>query len=471
MKTAEIDLIEMVSEAIAGEFSKIYDSKYGVNIYTGKGNNGADGLAVARILAGWGYNVRVITLFDKELCTKENQYNLDRQPVNVRISGYSDFNPVRDENSVIIDAIFGSGYKGTMPEYIKYIINSINKSGNKVVSIDIPSGICGGFQQNNDAIIKADITLAVEIPAIALLLAENVQYTGRLIIVDAGIYEHEKALQKVPFDYINGKYVEGFASSREKFAYKNQFGHTLLICGGEGMTGAAVLATGAALRSGCGLVTVHLSKHESNVIHCTNPCAIVSIDPSPFFSSIPENISRYDSIGVGCGLGKKPETFNALHALMDAYDKPMVIDADAINIMASNPALIMKVPKHSVMTPHPGELKRLLGEWSNEADKYEKVRNFSMMTGIIVVVKGAYTQIYAPDGSLYVNSSGTPAMAKAGSGDVLTGLISGLMAKGLPPLKAAIFGVFIHGKAGEGAEACRGTESVNAQDIIDHIRF
>lgn len=471
MKTTELDLIEKVSQALAEEFSANFDSSHTVVVYTGKGNNGSDGLGMARILAEWGYNVKIVTLFPKSNCTKENIINFDMLPGNVKVYDQDNLPSLLKEDTIIIDAVFGSGYKGEVTGKLKDIFEIINNSGRSIVSIDIPSGLTASFDKIEGTVIKADFTYCIEFPKLSVLLADNYDYCGELVIIRAGIHNYEFEAQKPIFTYIDENSIKGIIPKRGKFSYKSQFGHALLICGGEGMTGAAVLSTGAALRSGCGLVTVHVSNRESNVIHCTNPCAIVSIDPSTHFSKLPDNISKFSAIGVGCGLGKKPETYSALSSLLDQVSIPIVLDADAINILSASPDLIMKVPKFSIFTPHPGELKRLLGEWSCEKEKYSKAKNFCMQTGNYLVVKGAHTQIYTPEGALYINSSGTPAMSKAGSGDVLTGLITGLLARGLSPLNAAITGVFIHGKAGEVAALEKGVESVNAKDIIDFIRF
>lgn len=471
MKTLEIELIEKVSEAIAQEFSKLFDSSYKVIVFTGKGNNGSDGLAVARILSGWGYSVSVVTLFDKNQCSKEYKINIERLPSTVKICSATEYKFIPHKKTIFIDSIFGTGVKNGLNLYINELFELLNNSGQVIVSIDLPSGLGNDFENPLENSIKATYTFAIEFPKLSLLLMKNSENTGILKVIKAGIYNTDALTKKINYTFVDQDFINSIKFKRDKFSHKGNYGHALIISGGEGMTGAAVLATAAALRSGCGLVTTHISRQESIVIHSTNPSAIVSIDPSDHFSVSPKDPEKYDSIGVGCGIGKKPDTYSALYELIESYSKPMVIDADAINILASNPELHLKIPKFSIFTPHPGELERLLGDWNTEQEKFEMVKHYCMQTGNYMVVKGAYSQIFTPTGEIYINSTGTPGMAKGGSGDALTGLISGLLARGLNPLDAAIFGVYIHGKAGEAAAAERGIESMNSRDIVDFIKF
>jgi NAD(P)H-hydrate epimerase len=263
--------------------------------------------------------------------------------------------------------------------------------------------------------------------------------------------------------------AHGLLLPRAKFANKGTYGHALLVCGSRGMMGAAVLATGGALRSGCGLVTTHVPDGERSVLYCTCPSAILSLDPGECFTTLPADLARYSAIGTGCGLGQNEATVAALAGLLESCSKPMVLDADALNILAAHPHLQAFVPAGSILTPHPGELKHLVGEWADDMDKIARVREFAASCRAIVVVKGAHTMICAPSGECYFNPTGTPAMAKGGSGDVLTGLLTGLLARGYEPLHAALLGVYLHGRAGELAAQTTGEEALCSSDIIDHI--
>ena len=252
---------------------------------------------------------------------------------------------------------------------------------------------------------------------------------------------------------------------RREDAHKGDLGHALLVCGSYGMAGAAVLATMGALRSGCGLVTVHLPESERMAIHVTSPSAMVDSDPGAYFSALPSNLDKYTAVGCGCGLGRHPETEAALQALLGAWHRPMVLDADALNIIAVRPELFESVPDGSILTPHLGELRRLTGEWTSSADMMEKAFRLACRTRSCVVVKGPHSAVIGPDGRVSCNSTGNPGMATGGSGDVLTGLLTGLLASGYPAFDAARLGVWLHGRAGDIAALHYGQNGMNSRDI------
>ena len=252
---------------------------------------------------------------------------------------------------------------------------------------------------------------------------------------------------------------------RREDAHKGDFGHALLVCGSYGMAGAAVLATMGALRSGCGLVTVHLPESERMAIHVTSPSAMVDSDPGAYFSALPSSLDKYTAVGCGCGLGRHPETEAALQALLEAWHRPMVLDADALNIIAVRPELFESVPDGSILTPHLGELRRLTGEWTSSADMMEKAFRLACRTRSCLVVKGPHSAVIGPDGRVSCNSTGNPGMATGGSGDVLTGLLTGLLASGYPAFDAARLGVWLHGRAGDIAALHYGQNGMNSRDI------
>ncbi len=280
--------------------------------------------------------------------------------------------------------------------------------------------------------------------------------------------------------FITPEMVAAMFPPRDRFAHKGNFGHALLIAGKQGMMGAAALATGAALRSGCGLVTVHVPFSERLAIQIPHPAAILSLDSHPYFAQLPENPAKYSAAGVGPGLGQAPETAEALKSFLES-GIPAVIDADALNLIASHPEFFRLIPEGSVLTPHIGELKRLLkaasghfsgGEdevWRSEEEKVEMVTALSANTGSVIVVKGADTMVCPPSGNIVFNPTGNPGMAKGGSGDILTGFIAGLLARGFSPENAAAAGVYLHGLAGDNAAAIYGQESMNASDILSSL--
>jgi NAD(P)H-hydrate epimerase len=471
---ASIDLMERASEAIAGWINQNINRQTPLLFVIGKGNNGGDGLAVARILRQKGFNCSVYLVYNKDLMNEECRINLERLPPDV---SFIDSFAETDEHTVIIDALFGTGISGNVREPAASIISQINRLNNKVISIDMPSGMsadsptlpCPVNETESRQIIKADITLTLEFPKLAMLLPETGEYAGTVITLPFGLSKLYLEQTESPYNYIDKTLIDKLKKKRLKFGHKNTYGHALLICGSKNMTGAAVLATGAALRSGCGLVSVHIPYGGRTALQSRFPSAILSFDKSCNFSETPDDICKYSAVGIGCGLGTQPETANAFETFLKSVKTPAVIDADALNILAMNKTLIKHIPKNSILTPHLGELKRLTGEWNNEDSKSKKIMNLSSETESVVIVKGAHTAVYLPDGTVYFNSTGNPGMAKGGSGDVLTGLITGLLARGYNSFEASVLGVYFHGLAGDKASEKYGMESMNSGDLIEFL--
>lgn len=276
----------------------------------------------------------------------------------------------------------------------------------------------------------------------------------------------------IPFRFVTQDYARGLVLPRIEDAHKGTYGHALLVCGSKGMTGAAILATGAALRSGCGLVTTHLPDGEHIALAANYPSALLSLDPEAFFSQLPAGMTKYSSAGIGCGMGQRPESAAALELFIEACSEQvirMVIDADAINMIAGKEGLMISLPAGTVLTPHMGELRRLVGEWRDEEHRIQLVMEFAARYKVVVVAKGPNTMICVGGKKLFFNSSGNSGMAKGGSGDVLTGFIAGLLARGYEPENAAVLGVYLHGLAGDKARDYFGAEGMNSADMIDFL--
>ncbi|MDR2287317.1 MAG: NAD(P)H-hydrate dehydratase [Prevotellaceae bacterium] len=472
---ASVDLMERAAEAIAGWIDENVDKQSPLLFVTGKGNNGGDGLAVARILNQKGFDCSIYAAYGKDFQNEECRINMERLPAEIPfINSFKEI----DERTIIIDALLGTGISGNVKEPAASIISQINSRNNKVISIDLPSGMSAdtpvSLHSNNETntsqIIKADITLTLEFPKLAMLLPETGEYAGVIITLPVGLNKTYIEQAKSPYRYIDKTLIESLRKKRLKFDYKNIYGHALLICGSKNMIGAAMLATGAALRSGCGLVSVHIPYDERIAFQTRFPSAILSFDKAGYFSELPSDIDKYNAIGTGCGSGIRLETMKAFETLLKSAQIPLVIDADALNMMAMNKELLKYIPANSILTPHPGELKRLTGEWNSEENKHRKVISLSSATKSIIVVKGAHTAIYLPDGTVYFNSTGNAGMAKGGSGDVLTGLITGLLSRGYSSFEAAVTGVYFHGLAGDRACEKYGSESMNSLDLLEEIR-
>lgn len=462
-----LDLMERASHSIACWITENIDISVSLLFFVGKGNNGGDGLAVARILSEAGYICSVCLIYEDSELSDESIANLKRLPENIQPHRNFDFEIEAD--TIIIDALLGTGVKGQLKDPLNTIINRINDLPNRIISIDLPSGMKSEFGNISQTIIKADITLTLEFPKLAMLLPEAGEYCGEIIVLSIGLDKSYIDSIESPYHYITDKFISDLSVKRSKYAHKGTYGHALLICGSKGMTGAAILATGAALRSGCGLVTLHLPDNERFSVQSSYPSAILSLDNKSYFSELPADLSKYTSIGIGCGLGQPADTVLVFEKLLKSTTRSMVIDADALNILSSNKKLLQYIPANSVLTPHIGELKRLIGEWQDEEHKMELVYKLAHQLKSVIVVKGAHTMICTPGHHFYFNSTGNSGMAKGGSGDVLTGYITGLMARGYTSVQAAIIGVYIHGLAGDMAADRFGKEGMNSNDIIDFL--
>lgn len=539
-----IDLMERAAEAIESEISSVADCRgFSVRghcrcpvpeylVVVGKGNNAGDGLAVARLLFGrFGTSRRISVLcaYPKEDMSEDCMTNFLRLPSSIlrydykngRIVKSSDGMPVNtgavfSRCTVIIDALLGTGISGPVKDPVRSLIrliNSVSAMCRMVISVDLPSGLPTEPEATAAPdVVAADMTVTVEFPKLSLLLPETGRFAGKLTVVPVGLDRKFMKSAASPFYALDRQLICGMMKQRGEFDNKGTHGHALLIAGSVGMMGAAVLCAGAALRSGCGLVTARVPMQERKVIHISLPSAIVSADQGPVFSSLPDNLSRYSSVAVGPGLGQKQETASALRGLLSSLSglhktiarsgafephvKTLVLDADALNIISSHPEMLGMIPSGAVLTPHIGELSRLLraaagsgfinapeqiaGErtgtpglypWNNDAHKISMVRELSRRIDSVIIVKGAHTMICAPDGRCFFNMTGNPGMAKGGSGDILTGLIAGLAARGYDSLSAAILGVWFHGEAGDRAANEFGVESMNSSDILAKLRI
>ncbi|MDL2320075.1 NAD(P)H-hydrate dehydratase [Alistipes sp. OttesenSCG-928-B03] len=459
-------LMERAAEVLAQAIAERVEQGSELVFFVGKGNNGGDGLAVARMLSQVGYYCTAIMAGGTEMLSDDCRANFERLPAAVKIA--SDSFEISDD-AIIIDAMLGSGVDGEVRGPIADAIACINDLPNRVIAIDVPSGMRTEFGNDPCRIVHADTTLTIQFPKLAMMLPEAGDCCGEIVVLSIEL--DQEYLENAPSPY----YCTGLEDVAEmvaplrKFAHKGDLGHALLVCGSQGMAGAAILSTCAALRSGCGLVTTHLPATEAFALHASAPSAMVSIDSASCFSQVPDEIDKYSAVGVGCGLDQRSETVEALRSLFSTCRKPMAIDADALNIIALDHELRELIPIGSILTPHPGEFRRLVGNWSGEAEKLQKLQEFATASECVIVLKGAHTAVCVPDGRIFFNMTGTPGMAKGGSGDILTGLLSGLLAQGYPAEAAARIGVWLHGRAGEKAADYFGPRGMNSADMIDFL--
>ncbi|MCF8338305.1 MAG: NAD(P)H-hydrate dehydratase [Bacteroidales bacterium] len=472
---ASIDLMERASKRIAEWIELNIKTDRRINIVSGPGNNGGDGLALARKLSDQDYDVNVFLLNPKGTLSEDNKKNYDR------LKGYKDviLTEIKEQNDipgikseeVYIDAIFGSGLDRKVTGLMADVINQLNDSSADVISIDAPSGlfIDRSNAENKGAIMKATHTLTFQFPKLAFMFSDNSVYTGSWETIPIDL--HPDFIQQVETNhfFLESADIKKVIKGRKKFSHKGNFGHALLIAGKYSSMGAAVLAARSCLRTGAGLLTSHVPGWGYNIIQNTVPEALTSIDESnKSFTEVPE-LSHYQAIGIGPGIGTAKETQDALKLLIQNASLPILFDADALNILGENKTWISFVPKNSIFTPHPKEFERIAGKSSDAFERLEQQRQFSIKYGVYVILKGAHTSISCPDGTVYFNSTGNPGMATAGSGDVLTGIILGLISQNYTPRDACIIGVYLHGLAGDNAALEQGWESLIASDIISHL--
>jgi len=467
-----IDLMERAANAFTDWFMLMYKPSRPVKIFCGTGNNGGDGLAIGRILANAQYPVTVYGVRYSEHISedcKDNEKRLKKYLELQKIRSEKDI-PIIQEGDLVIDALFGSGLSRAVEGLAAAMIETINQSGATVISVDIPSGLYADRPSVGGQIVKADHTVSFELPKLAFMAPENDGFVGSWHVVPIGL--HPKGMEESEARYFltDAVKAQNLLRKRPKFAHKGNFGHLLMMAGSHGKMGAAVLATKAALRAGVGLITTQVPRSGYQIMQATLPEAMCLVDHSEDTLSEMPDLTPFDIVAVGPGIGQKPETLKLMHALTERATQPMVIDADGLNLLAQEKGLLEKLPPNSILTPHPGEFARLCGPTENHFARLQALREFSERYGIITILKGAHTAVALPDGQIHFNTTGNPGMATAGSGDVLTGIIGGLLAQQwISPRSAAILGVYLHGLSADLAAPSLGEYSLNASDIIKHL--
>lgn len=444
-----------------------------IRVFCGIGNNGGDGLVISRLLIEHGYNVIVYVVNCSDKRSKNFLLNYARiknvtKKWPTLMKGEADFPEINTED-IIVDAIFGIGLNRCPGGWVKKLIQYLNQSKAFKLAIDIPSGLFSNSPlEDVENVLKANHTLTFQAPKLSFFLPETAPFVSNFDVLEIGLdIEFLKTTEPLA-QLISKTEAQRFYIPREKFGHKGTYGHVLLVAGSYGKMGAAVLSTTAAFRIGAGMVTAFVPKCGYNILQTTIPEAMVITDKEEeYISEITFNF-KPSAIGIGMGLGKNKATVEALKKVFKKKDVPFVVDADALNIISENKALLKLLPKNSILTPHPGELKRLIGAWKDDYDKLEKAKKFSDKHEVVLIIKGAYTITVFGD-KLYINTSGNPGMGTAGSGDALSGVITGLLSQGYDSLMASVFGVYMHGLAGDIAAEQLGYEAVMAGDVIDNL--
>lgn len=469
-----IDLMERAAAKCANWLLQQYPDAVSFVILCGKGNNGGDGLAIARILMENKYPVSIYILEFGHKGTEDFQTNLARlnklSNHDIHFIQTAKNFPHLQQGQIIIDALFGSGLNRNLEGFTADLVQHINNGGNEIISIDIPSGLFVDRSSKDAISIHADHTLSFQCYKPAFLFAENEESVGEIHILDIGL--HHDYYQSVvnQFELLDDAIIHTIYKPRKKFSHKGTYGHALLVAGSYGKIGAAILSAKACLRSGVGLLTSHIPACGYNILQTSVPEAMVTNDfNSSFLTKVEDDLTKYDSIGIGPGIGTAAETKMMLPEILNSYRNPLILDADALNIMARQKDLLKLIPAGSILTPHPKEFERLFGETHTDFDRVSLALQKARELNCIIVLKGHHTFIATPDGKGFFNSTGNPGMATAGSGDVLTGILTGLLAQGYSSAATAILGVYLHGSAGDIAAKQLSNEALIAGDIIETL--
>ena len=476
----ELELMERAASAVAYEIISRWRTNKRMVIFAGPGNNGGDALAVARMLYEQGYHPEVYLFNIKsshlsECCAANRQRLLAMGDIDFT-EIIDNFNPPElGPNDVVIDGLFGSGLHSPLKGGYTSLVQYINNSEAYIVAIDMPSGLFCEWNEGVDRrhIIKADLTLTFGAKKLSFFFSENAEFIGECEVLDIDL--SPKAIASTPADFylIEKEDVRDMLQPLDPFINKYDNGTLYLVAGSYGMMGAAILAAKGAQRIGAGLVTVHGPASANTIMQTACPEALFEADSSDICTTAINIKRRFSVVALGPGMGTNYETIEAVDHFLKNYHKPCLLDADALNCIAARPMLLRSIPKGSIITPHTGEFERLFQNSSERSitdeGRLKRAINVSKNHNITIVLKGHYTMTVRPDGKVYINSSGNPGMATAGSGDVLTGIISGLISQGYSPDSSVWMGVFIHGHAGDLAATKQGEQSLIASDIIDNI--
>lgn len=472
---SSIDLVERAANAVACEIISRFLPTQRIVVIAGPGNNGADALAVARMLIEQGYRRVEIFLFNvtgklSHDCNEESKQLLAMDDVDfTEIT--REFNPpYLGNNDVVVDGMFGSGLNTPLQGGFVAVARYVNESGAFVISIDIPSGLFCEWnaRQNLRDVVHADLTLAFQLPRLSFFFAENHDILGEWKLLDIDLDPAKIKETPTSFYVIDSRNISPLLNKRLPFTGKRDYGSALIFAGSTGMMGAAVMAARACMKSGTGLATVHSAHGGIQIVQTAVPEVMFEPDRNEHFISDMKIHHNHQAVAVGPGIGTQEPTINALEKLLQNCPAPLLLDADALNCIALRPSLLSLLPPKTIITPHIGEFDRLFGEHKSSEDRLKTAMEMSRRYNIIIVLKGHYTAVVRPTGRVYFNTTGNPGMATAGAGDVLAGIITAFIAQGYLPEYAATVGVYVHGTAGDMAAEKLGEFGMTASDIADH---
>ncbi len=471
-----IDLMERAAKAITHAIAEEWDNTTPVVVFAGPGNNGGDALAVARLLEQEGYKVKVY-LFNisnrlSDDCITNRRRLTDRHGKDFT-EVTSKFDPPElTADMLVVDGLFGSGLNKPLTGGFAALVKYINQRPAQVVSIDLPSGLMAEDNTYNVRanIIRADLTLTLHQKKLAFLFGDTQQFVGRLKILDIRLSQEFVRSAEAQYSVLEEEDIRSRLLSRDDFAHKGSMGKALIVAGSYGMSGAAILTARACLKSGAGKVTVHTPKRNYDIMQISVPEAVLQMDREETHFSEGTDTDGYDALGIGPGLGSSEATAIALISQIRRTQCPVVADADALNLLASHRAWMQQLPRDIIMTPHAMELERLVGApATGDFERLHQAQELAQSLQAYILLKGHNSALCLPNGHVVFNSTGNSGMATAGSGDVLTGIITSLLARGYNQANACMVGMYLHGLAGDLAARELGKESLTASDIIQYL--
>lgn len=475
LETQQISELELIERAGMQVFNWIHTRMQGsqvkIHLFNGIGNNGAVGLSLAKHLLLHGYNVdNYVVNFSKKrtpafLANYDKVKDLKSWPILINSS--EEFPEEIGADDIIIDAIFGIGLNKDTGDLVNNLFKCLSQSTAFKLAIDIPSGLYADKAVDLNHALKVNYTLTFHSPKLAFFLPETAVFTEQWEVLDIGL-DLSSLHDEIAPRLISKHEVLPLYQMREKYSNKFSYGHALIIGGSFGKLGSVVLSSKAALKTGCGLVSAYTPNCGMSILQTTFPEAMVQVSNDEKVLKEIKPDGQFNAIGVGVGMGTNTETISGFSFFLKENDKPLVIDADALNCLSQQKELLKYLPENTVLTPHKKELERLVGAWENDFEMLEKVKVFSQSYKCIVVIKDAVTLIIS-DSQVCINTSGNPALATAGSGDVLTGMLTSLIAQGYSPLNAAIMAVYLHGRTADIAVEQTGYQSFIASDGVEYI--
>jgi ADP-dependent NAD(P)H-hydrate dehydratase / NAD(P)H-hydrate epimerase len=472
---SSVDLMERASMRFTEWFTTHFKTIVPVTVFAGSGNNGGDALAISRLLIEREYKVRVFFIMTGSSISDDCKDNLNKlksflNPI-ITDPNKADWFPNFADNEIIIDGLFGTGLSRPVEGNSAELIRHINQNAGCIVSVDIPSGLNGEDNRLNDPenIIKASYTVRFEFPLLSFFMSENEIFTGTWVVIQIGL--HKPAIESVESDYftIEPEKIRELIVPRKKYSHKGTYGHALIIAGRFGMMGAAILSSRACLRGGAGLVTSCIPLPGYDCFQASVPEALIQMSSENEIFNIVPDLTDFQAVACGPAIGRNAKTAEALRELLLNVKVPLVLDADALNILSEHSDWLKFIPPGTIITPHPKEFDRLAGESDCMYERHLKQLDFAGRYRIFVILKGAHTIISTPEGKSFINMTGNPGMATGGTGDVLTGLLASLLAQGYDALNASMIAVYIHGMAGDLALQSSSMEAIIAGDLIDNI--